>query len=315
MNPVAMLCWVLLATFALSTLALSGVVALAWHAGLKKRLSATADLIALRLLPPLGGALIVLTVVLPAFLSEEPHRQRETAGPLLLALAVLAVIMLGHAIWRAWQACVEAQALLRKCGPVKRRLVGAGQEIEVVDVAEPIVAVVGGWRPRFIAAECVVAACSGDELQQVIAHEAAHISARDNLKQLLLIASPDALAWTPLGSSLIERWRAGAELEADQRASGSDPRKRVALAAALIKVARAFGKDPPARRALSMPVAADDIEGRVLQLLAPPRPLPRRPSLATAIGLWLVLVLTAAAVLPVYHGVHESIEALVRIGL
>jgi hypothetical protein len=313
MNPAVLLCLVLLATFGLSTLMLSGLVAFAWRAGLKQRLTATADLLTLRLLPAVGSALIVLTVVLPAFLSQEPHQQRETAGPLLVTLAIFSFVTLGRGIWRGRQACVRAKALLRDCGPVKRRLVDNGQEIEVVDVPEPIVAVIGSWHPHVIAAECVVCACSAAEFQQVIAHEAAHLFARDNLKQLLLIASPDALAWTPLGTALIERWRAVAELEADQRASGSDPFKRVALAGALIKVARAFGTTHRARHALSMPIAADDVEDRVRQLLAPPSSLPRRRTGAITLGLWLLLL--PAAALPLYHWVHEFIEALVRIGL
>jgi Zn-dependent protease with chaperone function len=312
MNPVVMLCLVLLATFGLSTLLLSAVVALAWRAKLRPRLISTTDLLTLRLLPAVGSALIVLTVVLPAFLSQEPHQQREAAGPLLLALATFSLVALGHGIWRGRQACVDAEVLLKNCGPVKRRLLDNGQEVEVVDVPEPIVAVIGSWRPRVIAAECVVSACSPAEFQQVIAHEAAHLFARDNLKQLLLLASPDPLAWMPLGTELIEHWRGAAELEADQRASGSDPLKRLALASALIKVARAFGTGHVARPALSMPIVADDVEGRVRQLLAPASSLPRTQMGAITMGLWLLL---PTAALPLYHWVHEFIEALVRTGL
>ena len=313
MNPAVMLCLVLLATFGLSTLLLSGAVALAWRIDLQQRRISTTDLLTLRLLPAVGSALIVLTVVLPAFLSQEPPQQREVAGPLLLALATFSLVAVGHGIWRGRRACADAEVLLRNCGPAKRRLLDDGHEIELVDVPEPIVAVIGSWRPRVIAAECVVSACSAAEFRQVIAHEAAHQFARDNLKQLLLVASPDALAWTRLGTELIERWRGAAELEADQRASGSDPVKRLALASALIKVARAFGTGAPALPALSMPIVADDVEGRVRQLLGPPTSLPRTRTGATAMGLWLLLL--AMAALPSYHWVHELIEALVRTGL
>jgi Zn-dependent protease with chaperone function len=314
MNRAVMLCLVLLATYGLSTLTLAGLVALTWHAGLKRRLAAAADLLTLRLLPVVVSAWIVFTVVLPAFISQEPHHVRETAGPLLLTLATFSIVAVGHGIWRGLQACAGARELLRTCGPVKRRLVDNGQEIEVLDVAEPIVAVIGGWRPRIVAAECVVSACSEAEFQQVIAHEAAHVAARDNLKQLLLIASADALAWIPLGMALMERWRASAELEADQRASGNDPHKRVALAGALIKVARAFGTARHGRRALSMPIAADDVQVRVRRLLAPPTSLQRRSRAAMMVGLLLLPLLPTAA-LPLYPCVHELIEVLVRIGL
>jgi Zn-dependent protease with chaperone function len=312
-SPALMLCLVLLAMFGLITLTLSALVALAWRAGLKQRRCASADLLTLRLLPAAGGVLIVLTVVLPAFLSQEPHQVRETAGPLLLLLGAWSSLAVGHGIWRGWHACAAARALLRHCGPAQRWVVAAGQRVQIVDVPKPLVAVIGGWRPRVVAAECVIGACSPEEFQQVMAHEAAHVSARDNLKQLLLIASPDVLAWTPLGAVLTRRWRAAAEIEADQRATQNDSRRRLALAAALIKVARALGSGESSLPLLSLPVASDDVEGRVRQLLAPPESSLQRAASARALTACALLVPVAA--LPLYPWVHELIEALVRLGL
>jgi hypothetical protein len=314
MTAAAMLCLVLLAMFALSTLLLAGVVALAWRAGLCRALTASVDLLVLRLLPAAGALLIVLTVVLPAFLSEEPHQQREAAGPWLFALAGFSLLAVGHGVWRATRACAAARAVLRCCGPARRWLVESGQLVKVVAVAEPVVAVIGGWRARIVAAECVVAACSTDELRQVIAHEAAHVSAHDNLKQLLLVATPDVLSWTRIGAALTQRWRAAAELEADRRATGNDPRRRLALAAALIKVARAFEATGRSSVALSLPVASNDVEGRVRQLLAPPDcTVPSKAAGARMLAMCAVLLPVAA--LPLYPLVHELIEALVRLGL
>jgi Zn-dependent protease with chaperone function len=314
MTAAAMLGLVLLAMFGLSTAVLSGLVALAWHAGLKRALTASADLLTLRVLPTAGGLLIVLTVVLPAFLSQEPHQPREAAGPWLLILASLTLLAVGHGIWRGWRACAAARSLLRDCGSASRRIVANGLKVEVVGTPEPIVAVIGSWRPRIVAAECVVSACSTDELRQVIAHEVAHVSARDNLKQLMLIASPDLLAWTRVGAALRRRWRAAAELEADRRATGNDPCRRLTLAAALIKVARAQGAAGRSYGALSMPVAADDVEGRVRQLLAPPASA-SSPGARSAIALALCASLLPVTALPLYPLVHRLIEALVQLGL
>jgi hypothetical protein len=314
MNAAPMLCLVLLAMFGLSTLVLSGLVALAWHAGLKRALTASADLLTLRLLPAAGGLLIVLTAVLPAFLSQEPHHQREAAGPWLLTLASLTLLAVGHGLWRGWRACAAARSLLRHCRSASRPIVANGRQVEVVGTREPIVAVIGSWRPRIVAAECVIGACSTDELRQVIAHEAAHVSARDNLKQLMLIASPDLLAGTRVGAELSRRWRTAAEFEADRRATGNDPCRRLALAAALIKVARAQGAPGRSSGALSMPVAYDDVEGRVRQLIAPPSstssPAAKTPATLAVCG--LLLPVTAA---PLYPLVHRLIEALVQLGL
>ena len=302
---------VLLATFALASLLLAGLLATAWHAGLHRVRTASADLLALRMLPVAGGLLLALTAVLPAFLSYEPRRDREAAGPLLLMLAVFALLTLGHGIWRGWRAWTAARSLLRSCGPARRCLVESGCSVKVVDTTDPIIGVVGGWRPQVITAECVVSACSQDEFQQVVAHEAAHVSARDNLKLLLLLACPDALAWTTLGTALSDRWRTESEFDADQRAAGNDPQKRVELASALIKVARLFDTDHRTRHALTMPVALDDVEGRVRQLLAPEKAASATISKAL-VSLAMLIPVTAV---PLYSLIHEVLEALVRFGL
>jgi beta-lactamase regulating signal transducer with metallopeptidase domain len=202
--------------------------------------------------------------------------------------------------------------LLRNSGPCSRRIVENGREVHLVDIAEPLAAVIGAWDPQIVTAESVRSACSQNEFQQVIAHEAAHIHARDNLKLLLLVAAPDALAWTPLGSTLVDRWRAAAEREADQRAAGDDPHKRVALASALIKVARLVSSSDRAHRALSIPAAMDDVPGRVRQLLEPPaHPVPER--ILHAVVACMLLIPVAA--FPLYGLIHELIELLVRFGL
>ena len=311
MSSALILSLVLLATFGLAALLLAGLVAAAWYAGLNRTRMASADLLALRLFPTAGALLFVMTVVLPAFISWEPHRDREASGPLLLVLAAFALLTLGHGVWRGWRACVAARSLLQQCGPARRRVVENGQIVHVVDVPEAIVAVIGGWRPQVVAAERVITACSHDEFRQVVAHEAAHISARDNLKLLLLLACPDALAWTALGAALSERWRSEAEFAADQRATGDDPHKRIALASALIKVARLFASSQRARHALTMSVALNNVEGRVRQLLAPP--YAASGTICKVLATFALVM--PVVVLPLYALVHELIETLVRFGL
>ena len=296
MSSALLLSLVLLAAFGLGTLLLSALVALAWRAGLARTRATAADLLAVRLLPPAGALLIALTVVLPAFLSFEPRREDEGAGPVLILLAALAIAALAGGLVRGWRAVRASRALLERCRAEPER---------------PLVALIGAWRPRIVATESVRAACSRAEFQAVLAHEAAHRAARDNLKLLLLIAAPDALALTPLAAALTERWRSAAEYAADQRATGGNRARRLALASALIKVARLVRSrgTPPA--ALEMPVAVDDVPGRVRALLAPPaRPVRARILAALAGGLALVPLLA----LPRYAQLHELIEQLVGLG-
>jgi len=156
----------------------------------------------------------------------------------------------------------------------------------------------------------VRAACNGEEFREVLAHEAAHLAARDNLKLLLLTAVPDVLRWTPLGAALTARWRAAAECEADRSATGADRERRLALASALVKVARLLGDHQPPRPALGMPVAADDVPARVRALLAPPgRPARSGIALILAGGALLIPLLA----LPGYGVLHELIERLVAL--
>ena len=305
------LCLVLLAANALVSLLLSIIVLVAWHAGLQRSPATSADLLAMRLLPTGGAAFLVLTAVLPAFLIYEPRHAAEPVGVLPVALALFTLVALGDGVRRAWRANAAARSLICHCGPVHLRLVQSGHEIDIFDVEEPIVAVVGGWHPRIVAAKRVVAACSAEEFQRVIAHEAAHVSGRDNLKLLLLVSIPDALAWMPLGAALARRWRAAAEFAADERATGPDPKKRIALASALVKVARLSSAKDRRMPALSMPVAVDDVEGRVRRLLAPSPNAARTPILGFLIACALLLPAVTA---PFYGFVHEFIEALVALG-
>lgn len=299
---------VLAGVYGLSSLLLSIAVAGSWHAGVKRIGLASGELLALRLLPSVGASFLTLTVVLPAFFVYEPRHETERVGPLLVALTLLALLAIGHGMLRGWRAWTATRALLLSCGPPRGCKIVAG--VEIVDVREPLVAVVGGWRPRVLAAHCVRAACSDEEFQQVIAHEAAHVAAHDNLKLLLLLTSPDALAWMPAGDALTERWRATAELEADAHASGGDPCKRVTLAAALIKVARLSLAAERRSPVLSMAVAFDDVQGRVRELLAPSSPRRRLDTRVLMAGALMVLIATA----PLYGPIQEFIESLVAFG-
>jgi len=304
---------VVLATYALCSALLAAAVGLACRAGAGRALSASRKLLALRLLPSAGAALLALTVVMPAFLLHEPPHEAEAMGPVMPALALIALLLVGDGVRRGWRASAAADRFLRQAGAAGAWPVVGGRQVEIVELKDPIVAVVGALRPRIVAARHVVAACSVSEFTQVVAHEAAHVSARDNLKRLLLLASPDPLAWLPAGAALAERWRMAAEFEADERATGADRRKRVELAAALVKVARLSSGAACTPPALSMTVATDDVEARVRRLLAPSPPVRGRTSRRGVAAALLLLLLPLLAV-PWYGPLHQLIETLVAFG-
>lgn len=306
---------VLLSAYGLFNLLLSAGVVLAWRAGLRQHLTDADAVLGIRLLPAMGSATLVLTVVLPAFLLYEPRHAHDHPGPVLVVSALFALLVLGDGLRRGLRALRATRALAscsqRNSQSLPAHPAGRGTEVTVIDIKEPLVGVVGGLRQRIVAARSVATACDDEEFSQVLAHEAAHMDARDNLKLLLLLTMPDALAWSSTGSALTEHWRAATELEADERASGADPRRRIALASALIKVARlslASGRSP---KTAGVSTRHNGLEHRVRRLLAP-SPAIRRgfPGLRLLTCALLVPLLAV----PLYASVHRLIEVLVAFG-
>jgi Zn-dependent protease with chaperone function len=303
---------VLLSAYGLFSLLLSAAVALAWRAGLRRQLTDANAVLSVRLLPAMGSATLVLTVVLPSFLIYEPRHAHDQPGPLLVVSALFSLLVLGDGIRRGLRAWQATRALVEGSEPVLTRPAGGATDVTVINVQEPLVGVVGSWRQRIVAARSVAAACDHEEFHQVLAHEAAHMDARDNLKLLMLVTMPDALAWLTTGRALTAHWRAATELEADERASGTDPRKRVALASALIKVARlslASGRPRAAASRVGSPLSG--LEHRVRRLLAP------SPTLRQAFPgrrLFTCALLVPLLAVPLYASVHRLIEALVAFG-
>lgn len=302
---------VMLAAYGLFNLLLSAAVVLAWRAGLHRHVSDADAVLGVRLLPATASAILVLTVVLPAFVLYEPRQAHDQPGPLLVLSALFALLVLGDGIRRGLRAWQATRALLRGSQAHLTQPAAGGAQVTVIQAKEPLVGVVGGLRQRIVAARCVATACDHEEFRQVLAHEAAHVRARDNLKLLVLLTLPDALAWLRTGRALTEHWRAATDLEADERASGADPRQRLALASALIKVARLSLASGRPRRACRASAPVSGLEHRVRRLLAPSsavaRNFPGRRLLTCALLVPLLAV-------PLYASVHRLIEALVAFG-
>jgi Zn-dependent protease with chaperone function len=265
----------------------------------------------LRVAPGAAALLVSLGLSLPAFLLYEPDQTEAWPGATALALSGAGVALLCASLarglgawWRTarlahgWRGCAEPLSL---ASPVPAF---------ALDHPFPVVAVVGIARPRLFLARRVVAALAPEELEAVLAHEAAHISARDNLKRLALRFLPTA-GWGRLAGALEQRWEAESEAAADR---GAGPEAALDLASALVKVARLA---PPGAR-LGLPVAAfhtgaDGVAARVQALVRAPdeAALPSAEARPRA-GLLLALLALAAAVaaLPL---VHRASEVLIHL--
>jgi BlaR1 peptidase M56 len=311
MSSAGIVALVAFAAYAIICGLLSIVVALWWRSSLHARSLTCDEWLSIRLTPAFAGATGVAAIVVPAFLRYEPAREMERPGFVLIALAMIGAAMIFDGARRAVRSYWLTRHLLARCACVATPSRAVGMTIDIVDSVVPIVAVIGYWRPRMVAASRVVDACTTEELACIVAHEQAHLAARDNLKRLLIAASPDALSWLPLGHHLAGRWRAASEQAADELAAGSAPRARLALASAIIKIAKLAIGTSAAPPTVSTLIDPDSIETRIQRLLEPPADV-KQSSHRLVYALSLVaLVLTASAG---YPAIYRCTEALVGLG-
>ncbi len=307
----------LLAAQLLAASAVSTLVALCFPAleALLCRLRAPARAgaaLALALLPSAAGLTVAIGMVLPALIAREPWRTGERVP---LPLAVLAVAGAALLIRRVGSGLRLLRRSSRLAGGWMREgaaLAGLALPATRFDHELPVAALVGLARPHLLLAERLLAALERDELAAVVAHELGHLTARDNLKRVLLAASPDLLALTPLGARMRRSFESAAEAAADLYACARVPPVR--LASALVKAAALV----PAGRRLELPLAALDGDGslavRVRTLLAAepsPHGAPGRllvRGLVAAVTLAGVVGLVVAASLqPWTHGLIETV--------
>jgi beta-lactamase regulating signal transducer with metallopeptidase domain len=271
----------------------------------------------LRVSPSFVAACFVFLVYLPAYARFEPREASEPLGAGLAALVAGALLVMGWTTWRGVaalrRACETQRRWMRTAEPVD--FAGAPVPIYQIDVPNPVVCLVGIRRQRLFIARRVVEALSREELDVVVAHELAHVSASDNLRRLVLLVSPDMVSLTRLGSRIESAWASAAEDAADARATSGEPSKALALSNALLKVARMS----LASRPQALPVSSLD-DGRPIA--------DRVYRLATwesrSAGTWLartglvglaVIVPIVCAALPetALLSVHQITEFLVRL--
>jgi Zn-dependent protease with chaperone function len=268
-------------------------------------------LFALRLLPAAGGVLAGVAVMV-GYVLWEKRVVGETVGPVALGAAAAGLAMVVHA-------GVRLSVVLARTFRIRRELVARVVSTlptrplpaSIIDTTFPVVAIVGLVASRLFVARSVLEACSPDEFDAVLAHEHAHARQYDNLRRLVVAASPDALGLWRCGRALETAWLQAAELAADETAAAACQRG-VSLASALVKVARLAGApaDPLPASAL---YRGEPIAERVHRLLDPPPAPDWRPWPVWARALTLGSALAAAvASLPSLHTAAELLLALGR---
>jgi len=275
-------------------------------------------LLGLRLAPPVAAAAVALGLVAPSYLAFEPIGTGEGVGLSLALFALAGLALLAAGLARAGWALAATSALARRwsgAGPVA--LSSSPVAAFRVDQESPVFAVVGVRRPRLFVSRRVLDALTPDEVEAAVAHERAHLAARDNLKRLVMTAAPDLLAFTPLSRRLEREWSRASEALADQRASAGGGHTAVALAAGLVKVARLTAA-APSRLPISALHDGGDVEARVRWLLtagaegggAGRGSVSRAALLTGLLAAGAGLAAAAAFALP---AVHRLVETAVRL--
>jgi len=305
-----------LAWFFIVNVAVTLAVAVWAHRALRagRRLSAT-RLFAARVLPGMASLFFVVAVFVPSYWRYEPRDFVEGFDITLTIFALVAVALFVAAARRALRAWFSAARRTRLWMQTARPLALAGAAMPAfqIDADAPMLALVGVVRPRLMITRGLLDALTDEEIAASVAHEAGHSRAWDNLKRLLMRASPDLLAFCSAARAIECRWASAAEYCADSAAASVGPAARCALASALVKVARLTPTVTPIAEPISTLVDGGEIVSRVERLLADStQPIARQASMIA----WSVVVLLAAAstinFISLLELVHSVTEVLVR---
>ena len=317
---------VALASYAVISSVASLLVMALWHTGILGRARwspalRARRLIMLRAAPVVGAVVLVTLLVMPAFAAFEPVHAFEAVGPVVWMLALLGAALIASGAAHAVVSAIATRRIERQWLQAARPLdfdPPAGVPAFAVDSCTPVVALVGVFAPKLIAARTVIEACDRNELANIVAHERGHLHARDNLKRWLMACAPDLLRLTPVHRSIAVAWDDAAEDAADDAATAGHEVARVDLAALLVKVARLSAGSGWSAATVSPFIEADRLDRRVRRLLSAtrhadsPRSVVLLPLLATSVAAAMIAAVNSPTALKNVHGVVEAIIAFGR---
>src|SRR5438270_3760456 len=198
---------------------------------------------ALRLLPLAIACAFTLGMALPAFLVFEPHSTKEGMGLQLVVLAGLGGFVAATMTVRGWRILRDTMRTQRAWMERSRRMKIEGIDLPIfrLESGSSLLAVAGIIRPRIFISRGITESLTVPELRAALAHEMAHVSSLDNLKQFLLkITRPPR--WMKSLQDADSEWIGACEVAAD-RAALLRGASVLDLSSALIKAGRL--KRPP----------------------------------------------------------------------
>ena len=261
-----------LVNFAVSALALSLSRQFAYAARAMRPRRAARMFLALRMLPFVLSLCAVFALCIPSYLRYEENTGVEKVGWFCLAMGALGLALCVTAAYRTARACVQLYCIEQRCRRLLRIQSSTLPETSLCLAAEeepgmPLLALVGIVRPTRIVSRRLLDTLSAEQIEAALSHEDAHEMSRDNLKRLLFGLTPGILPFVSGFTGIEYNWERYSELAADDYAANGHAGRSVALAEALIQVARLGNLECSFRFASSLSVRNLDLGMRVDRLL------------------------------------------------
>jgi Zn-dependent protease with chaperone function len=271
-------------------------------------------LLAVRLFPLAAGALVAAGLCVPSYLLLEPPADAEVVGWFCGVAAFLGAAIFAGPVVRSTRSIANTARFGRYCRDAGKVVqTSAGAEPLCVIHTAPCLALAGVVSSRIVISDGVLAALSPEQLDAAIRHEQAHRAAADNFKRLLVLLSPDLVPGVRGLKRIDCAWVRLTEWAADDRAVSGSYVRALALASALIRVARLGNRSRLSPLAATLLADADDLPERVERLL--------NTQPARLRGFPIVVSLTASATVCALAGlildpatlpaVHRLLEALI----
>jgi hypothetical protein len=232
--------------------------------------SAARFLLALRLLPPALGGLIVFGLCIPSYLWLEPNLRQEKVGITCLAAAVLGAAICAVAAARSIRALAGTFMFGRHCqraGTITSLTQNGASPVCLIAGHGALLGVTGVFRPWLVVSQGVLDALSAEQINVALRHEAAHLAFRDNLQRLLLLLVPRAIPLARGRKVLDAAWARFTEWAADDWAVEGNPTSSLSLATALVRMARMDTAPRMAPLSMSLLDGDHDLFARVNRLL------------------------------------------------
>ena len=235
-------------------------------------------LFGLRIFPFAVSAIVAVFLAFPSFWMMERASLDEDGGTFLLAACAL--LMLGSGLLRVTRAQERTRRSVSEWLSARVDLradygadFGSRAVTATLNAAKgaPALILVGIWKPKVMVSDLATTVLSESELQVAVRHELGHQRSWDNLKKMLVNATP-----FPGMNHLENAWREASELAADD-AAVSNLQDALDLAAALIKLSSSSKRWLEPALASGLVSGSSSVGVRVQRLLDWKRPrLPQR---------------------------------------